>query len=126
MKPVPARALPRGPLLLRGGAVVTMDGQRRVLPAADVLVAAGRIEAIGARLRAPRGAEVVDCNGCAIMPGLVQAHVHLCQVLFRNHADGLSLLDWLKRRIWPFEAAHDARSLSLSARLGIAELLPRG
>jgi cytosine/adenosine deaminase-related metal-dependent hydrolase len=61
-----------------------------------------------------------------VIPGLVQAHVHLCQVLFRNHADGLELLDWLSQRIWPYEAAHDARSLGFSARLGLAELLLGG
>jgi cytosine/adenosine deaminase-related metal-dependent hydrolase len=52
--------------------------------------------------------------------------VHLCQTLFRNHADGLSLLGWLRERIWPLEAALDGRSLRLSARLGIAELLLGG
>ena len=121
-----ALQLPRGPLLLRGGAVVTMDARRRILPRADLLVIDGIIESIGTRLRPPRGATVIDCRGCAVLPGLIQAHVHLCQVLFRNHADGLELLDWLKQRIWPFEAAHDARSLALSARLGIAELLLGG
>jgi cytosine/adenosine deaminase-related metal-dependent hydrolase len=121
-----ARALPRAPLLFRGGDVVTMDARRRVLRGCDVLLAEGRIQAVGPRLRAPRGAEVRDCRGCAVIPGLIQAHVHLCQVLFRNHADGLELLDWLRERIWPFEAAHDARSLRLSAQLGIAELLLGG
>ena len=112
-------------ILLRGGTVVTMDARRRTLRA-DLLVREGRIEAIGSRLRAPNGSAIIDCTGKAVMPGLVQAHVHLCQVLFRNHADGLSLLDWLSRRIWPFEAAHDARSLGFSARLGLAELLLGG
>jgi 5-methylthioadenosine/S-adenosylhomocysteine deaminase len=112
-------------ILLRGGTIVTMDARRRTLRA-DLLVREGRIEAIGPRLRAPRGATIIDCAGKAVIPGLVQAHVHLCQVLFRNRADGLSLLDWLSRRIWPFEAAHDARSLGFSARLGLAELLLGG
>src|SRR6185295_9213497 len=35
-------------------------------------------------------------------------------------------LDWLRTRIWPFEAAHDERSLRASADLGIAELLRGG
>jgi len=112
-------------ILLRGGTVVTMDARRSVLRA-DVLVERDRIARIGKTLRAPRGARVVDCAGKAIIPGLVQAHVHLCQVLFRNQADGLALLDWLSQRIWPYEAAHDARSLAFSARLGIAELLLGG
>jgi len=111
--------------LLRGGTVITMDARRRVARA-DLLVEEGRIARIAAGLRAPSGAEVIDCAGKAVLPGLVQAHVHLCQVLFRNHADGLELLDWLTQRIWPFEAAHDARSLRFSARLGIAELLLGG
>jgi 5-methylthioadenosine/S-adenosylhomocysteine deaminase len=112
-------------ILLRGGTIVTMDSKRRTLRG-DLLVREGRIEALGPRVRAPRGAEVVDCAGKAVIPGLVQAHVHLCQVLFRNHADGLALLDWLSQRIWPFEAAHDERSLGFSARLGLAELLLGG
>jgi 5-methylthioadenosine/S-adenosylhomocysteine deaminase len=111
--------------LLRGGTVVTMDAERRVLRA-DLLVEDGRISRVAAGVRAPRGAEVIECAGKAVLPGLVQAHVHLCQALFRNHADGLELLDWLSQRIWPYEAAHDARSLRFSARLGIAELLLGG
>ncbi len=103
-----------------------MDEARAFHRGADVLVEDGRIAKIGRRLRAPRGAEVIDCRGRAVIPGLVQAHVHLCQVLLRNHADGLDLLDWLAQRIWPYEAAHDARSLKLSARLGLAELLLSG
>ena len=113
-------------ILLRGGTVVCLDEARAFHRGADVLVEEGRIAKIGRRLRAPRGAGVIDCRGRAVIPGLVQAHVHLCQVLFRNHADGLALLDWLSQRIWPYEAAHDARSLGLSARLGLAELLLGG
>ena len=102
-----------------------MDPRRSVVRG-DVLIAEGRIARIGRGLRAPAGAQVIDCAGRAVIPGLIQAHVHLCQVLFRNHADGLELLDWLAQRIWPFEAAHDARSLGFSARLGLAELLLSG
>jgi len=111
-------------IVLRGGTLLTMDARRRVLEG-DLLVDGDRIARLGA-FRAPRGARVIDCAGKAVIPGLIQAHVHLCQALFRNHADGLDLLDWLSRRIWPLEAAHDARSLAFSARLGIAELLLGG
>jgi cytosine/adenosine deaminase-related metal-dependent hydrolase len=91
----------------------------------DVRVEGGRITALGAGL-SPAGAEVIDCAGHLVTPGFVQPHVHLCQTLFRGRADGLDLLDWLRERIWPFEAAHDRRSLALSARLGLAELLLSG
>jgi cytosine/adenosine deaminase-related metal-dependent hydrolase len=119
-------ALPRKrTALLRGGSIVTMDRRRRVVEG-DLLIRDGIIEAVGKGFRAPPGAELIDCRGKAVLPGLIQAHVHLCQVLFRNHADGFELLDWLRKRIWPLEAAHDARSLRFSARLGIAELLLGG
>jgi 5-methylthioadenosine/S-adenosylhomocysteine deaminase len=59
-------------------------------------------------------------------PGLIQAHVHLCQTLFRGLAEERPLLDWLRERIWPLEAAHDPASMHASARLGIAELLRGG
>src|SRR3954464_15901314 len=112
-------------LLLAGGTLVTMDAARTVRRA-DLLVEGSRIARIAERLRAPAGAEVLDCRGKLILPGLVQCHTHLCQTLFRNQADGLDLLEWLSKRIWPYEAAHDARSLRFSARLGIAELLLGG
>ncbi len=113
-----------GTTILRGGLVVTMDDERRVLKA-DVRIEEGRIAAIG-RVRAPRGARVIDAKGSAVIPGLVQAHVHLCQALFRGMADDKPLLPWLKERIWPLEAAHDTRSLRASARLGLAEMLVAG
>ena len=115
-------------LLLRGATVLTMDPKRRVLPGADVLVRGSRIHAIGASAadEAKRPCRVVPAEGKVLMPGLVQAHIHLCQTLFRNLADGLELLDWLRERIWPLEGAHDERSLEASAALGIAELVKGG
>ena len=112
--------------LLTGGTLVTMDAKRRVLRG-QVLVRDGRIVHVGRSAPAPRGVRrVLDVRGCAVLPGLVQAHVHLCQTLFRGLADELPLLAWLRERIWPMEAAHDERSLRLSADLGIAEMLRAG
>ena len=68
----------------------------------------------------------MEARGLVLIPGLVQAHVHLVQTLFRNYADDLELLDWLQQKIWPFEAAHTAETVRLSATLGIVELLGSG
>lgn len=114
--------------LLRGGVVVTCDARDRVLEG-DVLVSDGRLRAIGpdAAGHASQGPlRVIDARGCAVMPGLVQVHVHLCQTLFRGEADDLPLLAWLRERIWPLEAAHDPDSLRASADLGLIELLRSG
>src|SRR6185503_4212903 len=70
--------------------------------------------------------ETIDATGCAVLPGFVQTHIHLCQTLFRGAADDLSLIDWLKKRIWPMEAAHSEESIRASAQLGVAELIKGG
>jgi cytosine/adenosine deaminase-related metal-dependent hydrolase len=113
--------------LIRDGVVVTCDASDRVLRG-DVLVRGRDIAAVGRTKRDPaRGpVRVVDASGCAIIPGLVQAHVHLCQVLMRGMADDMPLLEWLRRRIWPLEAAHDDRSLAASAELGLVETMLGG
>src|SRR5947199_4945880 len=111
-------------LLIKNATVVTMDAGNRTL-AGDVLIEGNRIAAVGASLTA-RVDETVDARGRVLLPGLVQTHVHLCQTLFRGAADDLALIDWLKKRIWPMEAAHTPQSIRASARLGIAELIKGG
>src|SRR5213592_2500356 len=105
-----------------------MDGSRRVLDA-DVLVEDGRIRTVGrsdGRTAGRSKPAVIDCERLVVLPGLVQAHVHLCQTLFRGLADDLSLEAWLATRIWPLEAAHTEASVHASAMLGAAELLLGG
>jgi 5-methylthioadenosine/S-adenosylhomocysteine deaminase len=99
----------------------------RTLVLADLLVDAdGRIAALAPPEANAHAERSIDAGGLVIVPGLVQAHIHLCQTLFRGLAEDTSLLAWLRERIWPLEAAHDPESLRASARLGIAELLLGG
>jgi 5-methylthioadenosine/S-adenosylhomocysteine deaminase len=114
-----------GRVLVRGGTIVSMDRLGRILRG-DVLVQDGRIVALGDLGPAATADRVVQAGGMAVLPGLIQTHVHLCQTLFRGVADGLELLEWLERRIWPLEAAHDRESVAASARLGCAELILGG
>jgi 5-methylthioadenosine/S-adenosylhomocysteine deaminase len=111
-------------LLIKHATVVTLDEKNHVFEG-DVFIEDGRISSLGSNLGS-RADEVVDGRGRILMPGFVQTHVHLCQTLFRGAADDLSLLDWLKKRIWLLEAAHSNESLDASARLGIAELIRGG
>jgi imidazolonepropionase-like amidohydrolase len=62
------------PLLVRD--VRVFDGEG-VLPRASVLVAGGRIAAVGPDLAAPPEAEVVDGAGATLLPGLIDAHAHV-------------------------------------------------
>jgi cytosine/adenosine deaminase-related metal-dependent hydrolase len=116
-------------LLFQNAHLVTMNARREILRG-DLLVRDDRIAAIGhvdeRTLDAITIDRKIDASNWAILPGFVQTHVHLCQTLFRNQAEDLELLDWLQKKIWPLEAAHDEQSMRISARLGIAELLSGG
>ena len=91
----------------------------------DVSVRDGRIEAVAGGIDG-RFDRVIDAGGGYLLPGFIQTHVHLCQTLFRGYADDMPLLEWLRRRVWPMEAAHTPASLRASTRLAAAELLLSG
>src|SRR6267378_1093697 len=111
-------------ILIKGGTVVTMDARHSIVRG-DVLIRDGRIAEVRDHIDTEAN-EVIDAAGRAVLPGFVQTHVHLCQTLFRGSADDLALIDWLKKRVWPMEAAHNAASVRASARLGVAELIKGG
>lgn len=112
-------------LLLRNGTVVTMDRADSVIQC-DILINDEKIVKIGTNIQTPENVEVLDCSGRILIPGFVQTHVHLCQSLWRNLADDLSLMEWLRKWTWPLEAVHDETTLRAAARLACAELLLSG
>ena len=110
-------------ILIKNGTLVTMDNANTIVRG-DLLINGEHIAAIGGS--GQTADTVIDADGCAVIPGFVQTHIHLCQTIFRGAADDLALIDWLKQRVWPMEAAHTAASITASARLGIAELIKGG
>jgi 5-methylthioadenosine/S-adenosylhomocysteine deaminase len=111
-------------ILVRGGSVVTMNDRFDIVEG-DVSIRDGRIAAIAREIREPHD-RTIDARGGYVLPGLIQTHVHLCQTLFRGYADDLELMDWLRKRVWPMEAAHTANTLRAAARLAATELLSSG
>jgi 5-methylthioadenosine/S-adenosylhomocysteine deaminase len=113
--------------LIQNGLLVTCDEAGTVVQA-DLLIQAGKLARIASpgTLLPSRLTRKLDARGCAVIPGFVQSHVHLCQTLMRGFADDLPLLTWLRERIWPLEAAHDDASLSASADLGLVEMMRAG
>lgn len=110
-------------ILIKNGTLVTMNPANRIIRG-DLLINHGRIVEIG--VFDQTADVVIDASDSAVIPGFVQTHIHLCQTLFRGAADDLALIDWLKKRVWPMEAAHTEASIAASARLGIAELIKGG
>jgi dihydroorotase len=63
------------PVLIRGGRVIDPSTSRD--ETADVLLADGKVVAVGRTLGTPDGAEVLDATGLVVAPGFVDLHVHL-------------------------------------------------
>ena len=52
------------------------DGER-VIPKSTVVVENGKITAVGRRVKIPKNAEIWDGEGRTLLPGLIDAHVHV-------------------------------------------------
>ncbi len=117
-------------LLIIGGTVVTMDGDRRVIENGALAVTADRIVAIGTsqQLKSEFSAKrVIDAGGRVVIPGLVNTHTHIPMTLFRGLADDLDLQDWLTKHIFPAEAKYvNEEMVRVGTRLGLAELVRGG
>ncbi|MFC4766737.1 5'-deoxyadenosine deaminase [Effusibacillus consociatus] len=117
--------------LIKDVTLITMNPSREVFPGYlvvedNIITEIGRGKAPVHSHQPHRFDKIVPGKGRIALPGFVQTHVHLCQTLFRGQADDLQLMDWLRKRIWPLEAAHDEESIYISAQLGIAELIRGG
>ncbi len=64
----------QGNVLIRGATVIT--GAGKTLPNTDILVANGKIRAIGASLPLEKGVRVIEAEGMFIMPGIIDTHSH--------------------------------------------------
>lgn len=116
--------------LLAGGTVVTMDGEGRVIPDGAVAIRGREIVAVGtaAELRESYAArEVVDCSGCAIIPGLINAHAHVPMSLLRGLVADVQLDVWLLGYMFPVESKFVTPEFSYTgARLSCAEMICSG
>jgi 5-methylthioadenosine/S-adenosylhomocysteine deaminase len=99
------------PQLLLADADFVVCGATAVRRRASVAIAGSRIEAVGDAAdlddRYP-AAERLDCRGLILLPGLVNAHNHLFQVLMRGLGKRYAVFDWVKRLTYPVTRRLDA------------------
>lgn len=69
------RPLPSPPVVLSGGTI--LDGTGGRINGGEILLANGKIAAIGAKVPRPAGVLVIDAKGKWITPGLIDVHTHL-------------------------------------------------
>ena len=78
-------------LLVHGGHV--LNPSYTALEQADILIEADRIRAVGQALAFASDTHRLDATGCLVLPGLVNAHTHAHNNLFKGLGDNWTLED---------------------------------
>lgn len=114
---------------ITGGLVLALDERGSVFPGGTVVVEDSHIVAVGhpGTVATPPGAEVIDATGCSVLPGFINAHTHVSQVLLRG---GIShsrvLYDWLTNIVLPGLKVYTDDDLRIAVRLYCAEAVRAG
>jgi cytosine/adenosine deaminase-related metal-dependent hydrolase len=116
-------------LLVRNATMlVTMDTARREIPDGGLFARDGIITQVGPSDTLPQTADrVLDAGGQIVLPGLINCHHHMDQILTRNLKAGqdAELFDWLRAHydIWARRTPEASRTATLIA---LAELALSG
>ncbi len=92
-----------------------------------VAVEGSRIAAVGssAELTARfRAAETIDATGCAMLPGLIDAHVHTPEAILRGVAQDVG--HWMQRALAPYVRHLTPEAALAGSKLNILEALRAG
>ena len=116
-------------LLITNGRVITMDPERRVIRDGAVLIDGDRIKDIGKTAELKKqypDAEILDVHDNIVMPGLVDVHTHLFQVLSRGIGVDLNLTDWIFKAIYPLSKRLFRPEAKTAALLNSLEMIKTG
>src|SRR5258706_10136745 len=113
-------------LLINNALIVPMTEARRSFNG-YVRIRDGVITAMnpGRPGEAPLLEQTIDAAGCVLMPGLINAHTHLYQVLLRAVWEDLELMPWL-RRIYGCARALRPEHFYAGSLLGCVEAIRGG
>ncbi len=116
--------------ILTHATIVTMDPEYRVISDGAIVVQEGSIVEVGPAkevLASHPGAEIVDCGGKVMIPGLVNAHTHVPMALLRGLEDDRRLDVWLLGYIMPVERQFVSPEFCrLGTQLACAEMIRGG
>ncbi|MHA1713655.1 MAG: amidohydrolase family protein, partial [Candidatus Ranarchaeia archaeon] len=116
--------------LFKNGYVITMDPDRRLIENGAVYVEDRVIKDIGTTSKLTTKYNdvdrVVDASKHVVMPGLINTHNHLFQILLKSMGDDLNLIDWIHACILPHIYKIRPKDLYYAAATGSIELIKSG
>lgn len=89
----------------------------------SIFIEENRITEIGVKNEAEY---VIDGRHKAAFPGFVNTHTHSAMTLLRGYADDMRLHEWLRDRIWPFEAKLTEEDVYWGSKLACIEMIKSG
>jgi len=117
-------------LIVSGGTVITMNGDRLILEDGAVVVRGDGIVAVGFRTEIEgkyTTAQTINAQGKLVLPGFINGHTHAAMTLFRGLHDDVTLDDWLRKYIFPAEAKNVTEEfVRWGTRLAAAEQIRGG
>ena len=119
-------------LLIRRAAYLLHDANR-IESDVDLRIEGSHIVAIGPGLPASPDVQIIDAGGCAVIPGLINAHTHLYQNLLKGIGTGMRLVPWCDQVLFPMvdvilreKQAGNQRPAYLWSALGALEMVRAG
>ncbi len=115
--------------IIGNATLITVDESRRIITDGAVVIRGSLIEDIGKTGEMTKkypGYAFYDMSGHVVMPGLVNAHVHLTQALIKGCADDVSLIDFLAGRMWRLMGSYTEEEARVSAELCLLEMIKSG
>ena len=122
------RPAPSTDVLIRGA--VVLDGLGHRFDDEDLLLQNGKVVALGKRLVAPAGAQVIDAQGRWVTPGIIDVHSHdgdFALPLTSDNTDTNESTDWNTANVWAEHSVQPmdpAFSRALASGVTALQVLP--
>ena len=110
-------------LVIRRGHILTMDSAGSRYPSSDIAISKGVILAVGPELPY-RAALEIDASDNAVLPGLVNCHMH--ETLLRGICEDLPLMRWLEEVCFPKDRAFQPEHQFAAAMMNQLEMIRGG
>jgi 5-methylthioadenosine/S-adenosylhomocysteine deaminase len=118
-----------GDMIVKNGFIITMDGERTMIPKGVIEIKDGLITHIGtkpSRTMRESITTVIDATGKSVMPGLINGHTHLCMTFGRTIGFEVNVMDWLNKILFPIMDGMDETDYYVMTLVGILENLKNG
>ncbi|MEJ5201270.1 MAG: amidohydrolase [Anaerolineales bacterium] len=116
-------------LMICNAQIITVDTQRRVFENGAIAIEGNKILEVGKSgelMQKYTARRVLDATHFIVMPGLINCHMHLPQVIMRGVNDNVEVMDKLKYYIWPIQGSYDEEDAYISTQLGLLEMIKAG